>query len=288
MGRRGLFQSVVASPVTPREKVLIGLFVLACCAFVFTPPRNTRHRAWRPHFWKSNHGAFEQAVLELPTKKPGDTTTVTLSGEDPQRAVTEKITLSDLPSLRCWLWKNFLSAEECEHLIGIARTRLQRSEVVGQNDSDNLVSNVRTSFGMFLQSPEDLADPIYQRFRARMEWATGLPQRNYEATQILHYGLGNQYMAHPDYFALPYEELLKRGGQRQCTFLCYLNNVEGGGATNFPNVNITAQPAQGSCVQFYSTKPDGTVDERSFHAALPVTKGEKWSMPTWIREYEFR
>ena len=35
-------------------------------------------------------------------------------------------------------------------------------------------------------------------------------------------------------------------------------------------------------VLFYNLLPDGNVDERSLHAALPVLEGEKWIANFWV------
>jgi prolyl 4-hydroxylase len=79
----------------------------------------------------------------------------------------------------------------------------------------------------------------------------------------------------------------------------YLNDVEEGGETVFPNVpapngdngpefsecarhHLAAKPRKGSAVLFHSIKPSGDLEKRSMHTACPVIKGEKWSAPKWI------
>lgn len=37
----------------------------------------------------------------------------------------------------------------------------------------------------------------------------------------------------------------------------------------------------GDAVLFHSMKPNGELEERSLHAACPVIRGTKWSMPKW-------
>jgi hypothetical protein len=39
---------------------------------------------------------------------------------------------------------------------------------------------------------------------------------------------------------------------------------------------LVVAPKSGKAVLFYSQLPDGNMDDLSLHAALPVTKGEKW------------
>ena len=70
--------------------------------------------------------------------------------------------------------------------------------------------------------------------------------------------------------------------------LLYLNEPEQGGETSFPRwVNaetfeqLKVAPEPGKAVLFYSQLPDGNMDDFSQHAALPVTKGEKWLINLW-------
>jgi hypothetical protein len=52
------------------------------------------------------------------------------------------------------------------------------------------------------------------------------------------------------------------------------------------NANTTdllkVKPQVGKAVLFYNQLPDGNYDERSQHAALPVTEGEKWLTNLWV------
>lgn len=72
---------------------------------------------------------------------------------------------------------------------------------------------------------------------------------------------------------------------RFATILFYLNDDMEGGETSFPRwLNaetgqaLKVKPERGKAVLFYNMLPDGNYDERSQHAALPVTKGEKASL----------
>jgi prolyl 4-hydroxylase len=76
----------------------------------------------------------------------------------------------------------------------------------------------------------------------------------------------------------------------------YLNDVEEGGETTFPNIpapggdngpsfsdcarpHLAAKPKKGDAVLFHSIKPSGELERRSLHTACPVIKGVKWSAP---------
>lgn len=76
---------------------------------------------------------------------------------------------------------------------------------------------------------------------------------------------------------------------RFATILFYLNEGMEGGETSFPrwlngetNEVLKVKPEVGKAILFYNQLPDGNYDERSEHAALPVTKGEKWLTNLWV------
>lgn len=62
------------------------------------------------------------------------------------------------------------------------------------------------------------------------------------------------------------------------TVFLYLNTVEEGGGTEFPDYDITVQPKRGRALIWPSVKdeaPDED-DPRTMHQALPVIKGVKY------------
>jgi prolyl 4-hydroxylase len=44
---------------------------------------------------------------------------------------------------------------------------------------------------------------------------------------------------------------------------------------------LAVKPKKGDAVLFWSIRPDGTFDYKSFHGSCPVIKGEKWSATKW-------
>ena len=47
-------------------------------------------------------------------------------------------------------------------------------------------------------------------------------------------------------------------------------------------------PVKGNAVFFVYKRPDGTLDEDTLHAGLPVERGEKWIATKWLRERPYR
>lgn len=193
---------------------------------------------------------------------------------------------------RIFMFHNFLTEEECDHLISLAKDHLDRSGVVGKEGSK--ISEVRTSNGMFLRRGQD--DVVKEIERRIARW-TLLPVGNGEGLQILRYDRSQKYDGHYDYFFN--EEATRNGGNRYATVLTYLSDVEEGGETVFPNIpapdgdngpefsecaryHLAAKPKKGSAVLFHSIQPSGELERRSLHTACPVIKGVKWSAPKWI------
>jgi prolyl 4-hydroxylase len=198
------------------------------------------------------------------------------------REVSVLLAMSDP---RVVVFGDLISAEECEELIALARTRLARSETVETRTGSSEVNEARTSDGMFFQPAEF---PVCARLEARIARLLDWPLENGEGLQILRYRPGAEYKPHYDYFD-PAEPgtpaILKRGGQRVASLVCYLNTPEAGGATVFPDVGLDVAPIRGNAVFFSYDRPDPST--RSLHGGAPVTAGEKWVATKWMREGRF-
>lgn len=201
---------------------------------------------------------------------------------------------------RAFLYKGFLTHEECEHLIKLAKDKLEKSMVADNESGKSVASEVRTSSGMFLsKAQDDIVAGIEERIAA---W-TFIPPENGEAIQILRYELGEKYEPHFDYFHDKVNQQL--GGHRIATVLMYLSDVKKGGETVFPNAEgkdvqekddswsdcakkgYAVKPSEGDALLFFSLHPDATTDPLSLHGSCPVIEGEKWSATKWIHVRSF-
>ncbi|TMU73972.1 2-oxoglutarate-dependent dioxygenase [Pseudomonas fluorescens] len=189
--------------------------------------------------------------------------------------------LQTLEHPRIVVFADFLSEEECELLMAAARPRLERSKVQGKEE--RVLSETRTSEGMFFRRQEtDFVGRIEQRISTLLNW----PLEYGEGIQVLRYGPGAEFAPHHDYFdPRHFEKPLLRGGQRVATLIMYLHEPEQGGATVFPDINLSIFPAKGSAVFFSYHKPDPST--LSLHGGAPVIAGEKWIATKWLREGEF-
>ncbi|MDQ6638821.1 MAG: 2OG-Fe(II) oxygenase [Pseudomonadota bacterium] len=186
---------------------------------------------------------------------------------------------------RVVVFADLLSADECAELIALARSRLARSETVETTTGASAVNAARTSDGMFFE-PGEFA--VCARLETRIAALLGWPLENGEGLQILRYGPGTEYRPHFDYFD-PDEAgtpaILRRGGQRVGSIVCYLNTPEAGGATVFPDVGLEVAPVRGNAVFFSYDRPHPAT--RTLHGGAPVDAGEKWVATKWLREGRF-
>ncbi|MBS0627106.1 MAG: 2OG-Fe(II) oxygenase [Verrucomicrobia bacterium] len=183
----------------------------------------------------------------------------------------------------------FLSDEECDYLINLAKPSLTRSTVADTASAKNLLHSARTSFGMFF--PWGIKDKIVRDIHRRIAQITDIPEENGESMQVLHYGIGAEYQPHYDTFdpATPGGLIhYNRGGQRVATFIMYLNTPKKGGETIFPEIGLKITPKKGKALLFYNVNAEGISDPMSLHGGAPVIEGEKWIMTRWLREGEFR
>eukprot|EP00775_Hariotina_reticulata_P002059 gene2059-2379_t len=195
---------------------------------------------------------------------------------------------------RAYLMRHFLSEAECDHIVGLAKPKLEVSRVVDSQSGVRKQSTVRTSTGaMFGRAHDD----VIQRIERRIASVTMIPVEHQEGLQVLHYENGQKYDVHFDAFHDAINLQPDLGGQRVVTVLMYLSTPEEGGETVFPYaeekvsgpgwsqcalLGLAHHPHKGDAIMFYSLTPDGSVDPASRHGSCPTLKGEKWSATKWI------
>lgn len=203
-------------------------------------------------------------------------------------------------SPRAYLFKNFLTPEECDYLIDLAEEELEDATVVEGTTGESVKSEVRTSTAMSFSRGQD---EVISRVEKRIAAVSHIPVGHGEPLQVLKYINGQKYDAHHDYFHDDVNPARERGGQRIATMLMYMSTVpiDGGGETTFPdakfgqvsgaewsdcaNNKLSVKTEKGDALLFFSLNVDGTKDPRSIHASCPTTVGQKYSLTKWMRVY---
>ncbi|KAL3132857.1 hypothetical protein ABBQ38_006782 [Trebouxia sp. C0009 RCD-2024] len=260
------------------------------------------HLGWAAEKYIEDADRFPGWKGELPhdkTSQPGQPKVVELAfgehGKDKWRG--EVVELSWEP--RAFLFKKFMTDEECDSIIAKAKPSMTKSSVVDNETGKSIDSTVRTSTGTFFARGQD---PVLAAVEKRIAQVSHIPEENGEGMQVLHYVNGQKYEPHHDYFHDTVNPQKSNGGQRVATMLMYLTTVEEGGETVFPNSaekvvgdqwsdcakrGLAVKTQKGDALLFFSLKPDGEVDPSSLHGSCATTKGEKWSATKWMHVGSF-
>lgn len=168
---------------------------------------------------------------------------------------------------------NVLSDEECDQLIQQSKDRMQRSKVANSLEVDEL----RTSSSTFFEEGEN---ELVARIEKRVSQIMNIPVEHGEGLQILNYKIGQEYKAHFDFFSSTSKAA---SNPRISTLVMYLNDVEQGGETYFPKLNLSVSPQKGMAVYFEYFYNDQNLNDLTLHGGAPVVSGDKWAATQWMR-----
>lgn len=194
--------------------------------------------------------------------------------------------LLSVESPRITVLGNVLSDEECNALVAYGEARMIRSQTIAHVGGSQ-IDGRRTSDGCMMQRGET---EIVARVEARLAQIVNWPLERGEGLQLLRYGVGAEYKPHFDWFdaGVPGQaELLGSAGQRVGTIVIYLNDVDAGGGTLFPELGLEVSPQKGGAVFFTNITPEGSPDRLALHGGSPVISGVKFVATKWLRERVF-
>lgn len=182
----------------------------------------------------------------------------------------------------------FMADNECDELIEIAQHKLSPSTVVDLQSGGKILHEGRTSEGTYFHRNENA---LIQRLELRISELLNFPIENGEGIQVLRYKIGGEYRPHFDFF--PEQDpgsavYLSQGGQRVSTLIMYLNEVENGGETIFPDIHLNVIPRKGSALYFSYLNSFNQIDHLTLHGGAPVKSGEKWIATKWMRKNEYK
>jgi hypothetical protein len=180
--------------------------------------------------------------------------------------------------------KGYISAPTCDWLIRLGRSSLQPAQVYDAETGGLRADSNRTNTA----APLDVEhmDMVTAFVRARISALANVSIAGLEASQILHYNVGEEFAEHCDYLdtANPgHARDVALHGQRALTVLIYLNEDYEGGETAFPALGRGFKGRKGDALVFWNLTPDGAPDWRTRHIGTAPTRGEKWLFSQWIR-----
>ena len=190
------------------------------------------------------------------------------------------------------LIKNFLTHEECNHIINIGNPHIKKSEVCGKSGSrhDKNRTSMTAHIGKKFLS-KDKKDKVLLNVLKKAELYGGLPNENIEPIQLVRYTPGQYFKPHFDFLDRRidmYKENIEKNGQREQTFFVYLNDVPDncGGYTHFPKLHKNFKGNKGDAI-FWKNVVNGEEDRRTLHSGTELLKGIKYGLNIWVREKKY-
>ncbi len=185
------------------------------------------------------------------------------------------------------VFEDFLSDSEVEHVLASGQPKLKQalvsSEKFGVTSAGRSGSNCWIPHGY---------DGVIEKLSLRIAEIVGNGLEYAESLQVIHYNENEQYAPHFDAWdkaSQRGQRCMEKGGQRMVTCLLYLNDVEEGGGTSFPNLDMEIRAKKGRMVLFHNCHEGSTVRHPdSLHGGMPVLKGEKWACNFWFRELVYQ
>lgn len=170
--------------------------------------------------------------------------------------------------------QGFLSPEQCDHLITIAQNKFERSPVVTGTTTNT--SPARTSYTHFFNKSQD---DIIKAIEHKASQYVKRPVEKLESLQIVRYLPGQEFKAHYDWFQPQFVEI--NNVQREFTIFVYLNDVEEGGETAFPYLDVEFKPKKGDAVFWENCTSKTTCHEDAYHQGKPPVRGIKYGLNIW-------
>jgi prolyl 4-hydroxylase len=178
--------------------------------------------------------------------------------------------------------ENFVTPEQCAHLISKFGSKCELSKVVNplNGQSAEAQPKWRTSTSALMYQSD--RDPVVMEITEKVANLCRLPTSHVEVLQLVRYEKGQQYTPHRDYFEPNF-----KGQNRIFTILIYLTGLEAGegGRTIFPELGIEVVPKAGSCVFWRNCLDDGTLLPNSLHTGEVLSSDDKikFAVNCWIR-----
>ena len=222
------------------------------------------------------------ARMALFAKKPGNASAARKQiGDSVSRRLEADpaIKRAKIEAAQVYYHADFLSPTACNALIRLIDTNRRPSSLL----VDTSGPNFRTSESCDMDRWSPVVRPIDESIAALL----GIDPANGETMQGQRYAPGQQFRAHHDFFhegETYWEAMMASGGQRTWTAMIYLNNVEEGGATWFPQAGIRVAPKRGLLLAWNNMNPDGSPNQHTLHEGMPVVKGTKYIVTKWFRE----
>jgi prolyl 4-hydroxylase len=183
------------------------------------------------------------------------------------------------PRINLRLIKNFLSEEECDYLVSIGKDLFKPSTVV-EDDYSVKQHTGRTSSSAFLTDFMEEKPLLEMKQRVLEMFKGNVKSEDIEPFQVVKYEPGEFFNSHFDWFKVG---LRDKYPQRRYTIFAYLNDIEEGGETDFPNIGKKVKPRKGNASFWVNCITKEDCFEDALHGGLPPLREIKYGLNIWIK-----
>jgi prolyl 4-hydroxylase len=186
-------------------------------------------------------------------------------------------------------WRDaFLSGRTCAWILDELEIALWRPSTVVAKRPDGSFQDYHSANRLSETAHEQWFSPALRRELRRIEKRIAAvldaDVSRFEEWQASLYRRGGKFDFHFDSGYWGHEP----AGERAKTALIFLNTPGSGGGTRFQELRIEVDARAGRLLTWDNLLPNGERDPRMLHAGVPVTRGTKTVLVTWIRQNAVR
>ncbi|SFU78443.1 2OG-Fe(II) oxygenase [Nitrosospira multiformis] len=183
---------------------------------------------------------------------------------------------------------NFLSSEQCNLILEELDFALWEPSLTYMPQEDGIRRNILSSYRVsetaqqkwFSEELQMIVTGIERRIQSLFD----LNIANLEYWQATNYPITGSFCYHLDsgYWETHY------AGDRILTVLLYLTTPQEGAGTHFRALDIHVEAQAGRLLVWSNLFPNGRCNHRMIHSSVPLLKGKKTTLVTWLRQKNFR
>lgn len=182
----------------------------------------------------------------------------------------------------------FLSPTECQWILNELRYACWRPSLTYMEQDDGVRRDVLSPLRVSETAQQslltdDMLDKLVEIER-RLAGLVEMDRSHLETWQATDYPLGGNFYYHMD---SGYWDT-HPAGDRIYTFLLYLTTPERGGGTDFRALGQRVRAKAGKLVIWNNLFANGDSNHRMIHSSMPLLKGRKTTLVTWLRQKRFR
>ncbi|KAF6148992.1 hypothetical protein GIB67_009611 [Kingdonia uniflora] len=172
---------------------------------------------------------------------------------------------------RVFMYRGFLSDEECDHLISLAHG--EKDKLVKDNGSRKIQNTNSVPLANSMIPLAITQDAIVSRIEERASAWSFIPKENGDTFQILRYAPEEAKHNRLNYYE---DKPLSGSGQPLLATLLKGTQPKDETWSECAKKGFTVKPIRGNALLFFNLHLNAAPDNNSLHARCPVLQGEKW------------